>query len=157
MIGTNTTEVWSTVGGAGFPFAPLQGVFIQHGTVAKYSVAGWGLQLYWLSRDNNGQAIVVTGESYRARSISTPAIVSEFSKYTTIDDAIGMVYQQDGHVFYLLTFPTANKTWVYDALTDMWHERCWLDDNGNENRHRVNCVAFAYGKVIGGDWQNGAI
>lgn len=157
LVGVNTTEVWNTVGGASFPFAPLQGVFIQHGTAAKYSLAGWGLQLFWLSRDNNGQAIVVTGESYRARAISTPAIVSEFSKYATIDDAIGMVYQQDSHVFYLLTFPTANKTWVYDASIDQWHERCWLDDNGNENRHRVNCIAFAYGKVIGGDWQNGTI
>jgi hypothetical protein len=37
--------------------------------------------------------------------------------------AIGFTYQQEGHYFYVLQFPDAGKTWVYDMTSDTWHER----------------------------------
>ena len=37
LIGERTTEIWSDVGGATFPFAILPGPFVQQGCVAKYS------------------------------------------------------------------------------------------------------------------------
>ena len=154
-IGRETTEVWANTGSTGLPYARVPGVFIQHGCVAKYSVASYNLQIFWLSQDNNGQAIILLGESYRVRSISTPAISDAIGKYNTISDAQGFVYQQGTHVFYILTFPTADKTWVYDLSTGLWHERCFIDDNGIEHRIRANCTAFAYGKNVVGDWQNG--
>lgn len=157
VIGSQTTEIWSDVGGTSFPFAPLSGVFIQHGCVAKYSVASYGLQMFWLSQDNKGEALVMMGAAYQAKSVTTPAIAQELSSYSVISDAIGFVYQQQGHIFYVLSFPTENKTWVYDASIDLWHERTWTDANGGENRIRPNCCAFAYGKTVVGDWQNGQL
>jgi len=32
-----------------------------------------------------------------------------------------------------------------------------LTSNGNLNRHRANCVAIAYNKIVVGDWQNGKL
>jgi hypothetical protein len=43
--------------------------------------------------------------------------------YGNITDAIGYTYQQDGHPFYVLIFPSAEATWVYDVSTQLWHER----------------------------------
>jgi hypothetical protein len=40
------------------------------------------------------------------------------------------------------------------ASTRLWHERCTLDSNGNELRHRANVGTFAYGKNVVGDWEN---
>ena len=82
---------------------------------------------------------------------------SAISKYTTISDAIGFCYQQGSHIFYMLTFPTANATWCYDLSTQLWHERGSIDSNGNLQRHRANCVAHAYNQIIVGDWQNGTL
>jgi hypothetical protein len=156
-FGRRTTEVWSNVGGFPFPFAPIPGVFLQHGIAALRSLAKWGLNIFFLSQDNNGEALVMMGTAYKADIISTPAISDAIGAYEIINDAIGFTYQQGSHIFYVLTFPTANKTWVYDLSTQLWHERAWLDNNGQLNRHRANCVAYAYGKTICGDWQNGKI
>lgn len=95
------------------------------------------------------------GSSYNATRISTHAIEHELSTYSTISDAVGYIYQEEGHMFYVLNFPTADATWVYDIASQLWHERTWNDTNGNEHRHRSNVFAFAYGNYVVGDWQNG--
>lgn len=155
LLGLLTAEIWYDAGGEDFAFQETPGVFIEHGCVAKYSVAKQDLTVYWLSQNLQGQTIVLKGNAYLAIRISTHAIENEFSTYSTISDAIGFTYQQEGHAFYVLTFPTANKTWVCDQSTELWHERAWTDNNGNLNRHRANCVANAYGMNVVGDWQNG--
>ena len=62
-----------------------------------------------------------------------------------------------GHSFYVLTFPTANKTLVYDASiqdTDMaWSVR----ETYNLGRDRATCHAFAFNKHLVGDSQSGKI
>ena len=156
-FGRRTTEVWTNTGAYPFPFEPIPGVFLQHGIAALRSLAKWGLNIFWLSQDNNGQALIMKGTAYKADIVSTPAIADAISKYSRIDDAIGFCYQQGAHIFYFLTFPSGNATWCYDLSTQLWHERGYLDENGNLNRHRANCVAFAYNKTVVGDWQNGKL
>ncbi len=152
-----TSEVWYNAGSAAFPFQITQGVFIEHGCIAPYSVAKHDLVIFWLSVDAAGQATVLQGANYTAKKISTPAIAAQFSQYARIDDAIGMIYKQQDHIFYMLTFPTADKTWVYDMSEGLWHQRSSMDINGVEHRHRANCCAFAYGKNIVGDYINGQL
>ena len=154
-FGRRTTEVWTNVGSYPFPFQPIPGVFLQHGIAALRSLAKWGLNIFWLSEDNNGQALIMQGTAYKADIVSTPAIADAIGKYDKISDAIGFCYQQGSHIFYFLTFPSANATWCYDLSTQLWHERGYLDENGNLVRHRANCVAHAYNRTIVGDWQNG--
>jgi hypothetical protein len=96
----------------------MPGVFIEHGCVAKHSVAKHDLTVFWLSKDKDGQGVVIAGKNYAAGRISTHAIEQEFSTYSRLDDAIGYTYQQGGHPFYVLSFPTANRTWVFDMATD---------------------------------------
>jgi hypothetical protein len=155
LLGKDSSEVWIDAGTPQFPFQAMQGVFIDYGCVAKNSVAKADNALFWLGQDRTGQGLVLRGESYQAKRISTHAIETAIAGYSTISDAIGFCYQQQGHVFYMLTFPTADKTWVFDIASGQWHERGWLDSNGIEHRHRSNCHAFAYGTNVVGDWQNG--
>ena len=155
-----STEVWYDAGNAGFPFQIMPGVFIQHGCVAAYSVATHDLNTFWLSIDQAGQGTVFMGSGYSARRISTYAIEKIISNWVvagaSISDAIGFVYKQEDHVFYVLTSASANATVVFDVTENLWHERAWTDPNsGNLNRIRANCAAFAYGVNVVGDWQNG--
>lgn len=155
LIGTLTTEVWYDTGAPDFAFGPLPGAFIEHGTVAKYSIAAQDLSVYWLSQDKQGQKMIMRGSAYVAKRISTHAIEQEIATYGDVSDAFGYCYQQEGHAFYMLTFPSANKTWCYDQATELFHERAWLDANGNLTRHRSNFCAFAYGTNVVSDWENG--
>jgi hypothetical protein len=63
-------------------------------------------------------------------------------------------YQQDGHEFYVLNFPLADTTWVFDAATRAWHERRGLK-NGVFTRHRSNCFVNFLGLLVVGDFENG--
>jgi hypothetical protein len=153
----NTSEVWYLLGGADFAFDRMPGVFIEHGCVAKQSIAKTDLFLFWLGRDKEGQLMAFMGANYQALTISEPAVHAEWAKYARVDDAIGAVYQQRDHAFYVLTFPSADKTWVYDLREKLWHERAWCDDDGTEHRIRANCITAAYGKIVVGDWQNGKL
>jgi len=157
LIGTETTEVWYDAGNPQFSFAELPGVFIEHGCVAPYSICRQDLSIYWLSKDRQGQTIVLNGNQYTAHRISTHAIEQKISSYATISDAIGFTYQQLGHTFYVLIFPTANATWVFDIAENLWHERTWTDNSGQENRIRPNTCAPAYGTIVVGDWETGAL
>lgn len=162
LIGTQrTSEVWYNAGNAGFPFAIASGVYIEHGTIAPYSVAKHDLQVFWLGADKDGRATVYRGANYAATPVSTPAIAYIFSQYPSVSDAIGMTYKQQDHVFYVLTFPSADVTWVYDLTENLWHQRMWEDSDGGEHRIRANAMVYAgpnYGDaIVCGDWQNGKL
>ena len=54
----------------------------------------------------------------------------------------------------MLVFPTANKTWCYDAHSGDWFE--WLEWAAPDwNRTRINCFAKAFGKLLVGDYRDG--
>ena len=102
-----------------------------------------------------GNSIIFRGAQYQVTRISTNAIENEISGYAQKEDAIGFVYQQEGHIFYCLTFPTANATWVFDIIQQHWHKRAWMDTSGNLNRWRPNCFAPFNNQLIVGDYENG--
>lgn len=157
LIGQLTTEIWFDSGAPDFPFQIMPGPFVQHGCAAPYSLAPLNESIYWISLDQNGSAILVRGTGYQVQRVSTHAIENEWSSYPTVADAVALTYQQDGHSFYQVSFPTADKTWCLDEITGLWHEKAWTDNNGTDHRHRAQCAAYAYGTNVAVDWQNGTL
>jgi hypothetical protein len=156
LFGKSSIEVWYNAGAADFPLVRLQGAFMELGCLAPYSVAKLDNSVFWLGADARGNGIVYRNNGYNGQRISTHAIEWQIQSYGVLNDAIGYSYQQDGHSYYVLTFPTANATWVYDVATNSWHERAgW--DGVRFVRHRSNCQANFNGKVIVGDWLDGTI
>ena len=74
IIGTRTSEVWTNAGTPDFPLGELPGTFIEHGCIAKYSLASHDNFPFWLSQDKDGQGVVVMGQDYNAKRISTHAL-----------------------------------------------------------------------------------
>jgi hypothetical protein len=154
LFGTNSVEVWYDAGNADFPLQRIQGAYNEIGCAATFSVAKLDNGLFWLGADARGQGIVYRANGYTGVRISTHAIEYAISQYGNISDAIAYTYQQEGHSFYVLTFPSADKTWVYDVSTQAWHERAGFD-NGNFTRHRSNCQMAYNSEVVVGDYANG--
>jgi hypothetical protein len=153
VFGTDSTEVWYNAGLANFPLSPIQGAFNEIGCVATFSIAKLDNTLFWLGTDARGQGIVYRANGYGAARVSTHAIEYAIAQYGNIADALAYTYQQEGHSFYVLTFPSANATWVYDVATQAWHERAgW--ENGVFTRHRSNCQCNFGGNIIVGDFEN---
>jgi hypothetical protein len=155
-FGTNSIEVWYDSGATDFPLQRIQGAFNELGCAAPYSVAKMDNGLFWLGRDRRGQGIVYRANGYTGQRISTHAVEWQIQQYANMSDAIGYTYQQDGHSFYVLVFPTANTTWVYDVATQAWHERAGFV-NGEFTRHRGNCQMAFNNKILIGDFENGNV
>ncbi len=157
LIGEKTSEVWFDAGATDFAFQAMPGAFVEHGCIAVGSIAKYDLANYWLGQDAAGGNVVFEGAQYRVQPISTLAINREIATYTTVSDALGFTYLQEGHIFYVLIFPTANVTWVYDIGEKKWHRRCWSDTNGILNRWRPNCFTVYGRQLLVGDFENGNI
>jgi hypothetical protein len=156
LFGTNSVEVWYDAGNADFPLQRIQGAFNEIGCIAPYSVAKLDNSLFWLGADARGRGVVYRANGYTGQRVSTHAVEWQIQQYGNLSDALAYTYQQDGHSFYVLIFPTANTTWVYDAATQAWHERAgW--NNGSFTRHRSNCQMAFNSEVIVGDFENGNI
>lgn len=154
LFGSNSTEVWYDAGLPDFPLQRQQGATNEIGCAAPYSVAKLDNSVFWLGSDNRGRGIVYRANGYTGVRVSTHAVEWQIQQYGDISDAIAYSYQQDGHSFYVLIFPSAQTTWVYDAATQAWHERAgW--DNGQFTRHRSNCQVVYNNEIIVGDFENG--
>jgi hypothetical protein len=154
LFGTNSIEVWYNAGLADFPLTRIQGAFNEIGCAAPYSVAKLDNSLFWLGSDARGNGIVYKAQGYTGIRLSTHAIEFAIQSYGDISDAVGYTYQQEGHAFYVLNFPSANATWVYDVSVGGWHERASFV-NGNFIRHRSACQVNFNNEVIVGDFENG--
>lgn len=158
LIGEKTTEIFFDSGDAAFPFAVMPGPFVQHGCVAQFSISQLQESIFWLSQDTTGGGFVaVRTQGYTVQRVSTHAVEAEWSTYSTVADAEAFCFQQAGHQFYQLTFPSADKTWRYDMATGEWHEAVWTDSSGFEHRHRARCMAYANGVIVVADWETGAL
>lgn len=158
LIGESTTEVWipDSLG-----FISSGNAFIQQGCCAPFSVQPIDNALMWLAKDKSGQGIVIRVDGYVPKRVSTFGVenaIAEMAETSRIDDAIAYAYQQKGHNFYVLTFPTAGQTWCYDAATGEWAERLAFNSaTGELTRHRSNCYSFFAGKCVVGDYANGRL
>jgi hypothetical protein len=156
VFGTNSVEVWYDAGNLDFPLQRIQGAFNEIGCAAAYTIAKMDNGIFWLGADARGQGIVYRANGYTGQRISTHAVEWHIQQYSNLSDALAYTYQQDGHSFYVLIFPSANTTWVYDVATGAWHERAgW--SNGAFTRHRSNCQMSFNNEIIVGDYETGNI
>lgn len=150
-FGEESYEVFYNSGNADFPFEQIPGASnTKRGCAAKLSVAEDDNTLIFLGNDR----IVYRIEGYSPVRISTYAVEADMQLYTTVSDAEAFIYTQNGHKFYVINFPTENKTWVMDQSNGMWHKR---NNFNNGGRWRAANHAFFAGLNLVGHNANGKI
>lgn len=126
FIGEYTTEVWANTGGR-FPFEPYSNGIVEFGTSAANSIAKTDEGVIFVTQNERGHGKVIGVRGTNSIVLSNPALEYEISTYGDISDAYAFTYEQAGHTFYQVTFPTEEKTWVFDlTLRDPdygWHQR----------------------------------
>ena len=151
LMGSESSEVWYNTGNADFPIARVSGGFMEkEGSIgAPASVALVDNTLYWL----NGQRMVVKASNYQPAIVMDDFFAYQLSQMWTWKDAIGYPYSEAGRHFYILTFPTEQKTYRLDIKTGLWHRLVSF----GLGRHRSNGCVFFDGKNIVGDFENGKL
>lgn len=116
LLGETSTEIWELTGGAGFPFARAANGFIEQGCFNGRTAAKLDNTVFWLGQDYTVRALRGT----TPERVSQAGIEQALGE-VTIASGLGWSYSQEGHLFYVLTFPEG--TFIYDATTKEWHER----------------------------------
>jgi len=156
------TFVWVNAGLSPFAFQRLDGVSLEIGCIAQGSICNVGDNLLWLSQNDQGQGVVYLANGYQPERVSTHGMEYATAQYPTLTDAIAYAYQQEGHYFYQITFPSGNETWVLDLTATRqlgypaWHKRLAFS-NGNFSRHQTATCQFFAGKVVVGDYNAGKL
>lgn len=165
LIKEHDAEIWVNAGNPGFSFQRLEGVFLESGILAPYSLVKCGeapgaSRLAWLSKNEDGAGVVVATNGYQLERISTHYIERRIQSFTNASSAVAYSYQDEGHLFYVINFTADNETWAYDFTASAglrqpcWHRRAAFA-NGLWNRHWGNNHTFAYGRHVIGDFQSG--
>lgn len=162
LIGDKSTEIWYDAGGQFFAFQRLVGTLLQVGSKAKHSISRFSTGgqdgLIWFGRSERGENVIIKTQGFSSEVVSPPSFGDEVATYPITSDAFGYTYQEDDHEFYVLTFPTADVTWVYDAQSQLMHKRLSYDPYAQKfHRHRSNCFLNFQGMRIVGDYQNGTL
>jgi hypothetical protein len=157
-----TMQPYYNSGNPDFPWLPIQGTLRNVGLKAPASLASINDTLFWLGTEggDQGAGVVYKCRGYEPQPISNFAVAWAMQQYGTIDDAVGYCMERNSHYFYVLSFPAANATWVYDLTTDMWTQwGSWNDESAPAQfiswYGRFHCYAF--GKHLVGDWTQGRI
>ena len=153
FFGPKQSIVYYDSGSPDFPFDTVPGAFVEQGIHAPDSLAKLDNTVFWAGADERGGIMGYRAQGYTPSRVSNHAIEFAWQRYAASIDAVGFSYQENGHTFWVLYFPTASKTWVYDVATGMWHERSRSDGRA----YRAQCFAKAFGKNLVGDWGSGTI
>lgn len=127
------------------------------GLKAINSLCQLGSTVVWLgSSDIGNNGIYVLQGGTTASRVSTPEIEREISKFKTVKDATAQIWQDNQHVFYCISFPSADMTYCYDLTEQSWSNRCSLNSANEKKVWRYN---FATMNADGEIWQayNGGI
>lgn len=161
LLGTHTSEAWYNAGEFPVPFAFHPSGLIQHGCAATFSPEIAGNALWWLGSTQNGQGAVVRTTGFSPEIVSSIGVETAMAGYSSLSDAFGDTYEDQGQTFYLLTLPTANAAWCADTglpKAVAWHERLtWISESSEFIAYRPAFHAYAFGEHRMLDRETGAI
>lgn len=156
LFGNSTTEPWINSGDADFTFTTQPGVLIEYGCVAADSPIIAANTLYWLGRNSGGAPLVIRLEGLQPRIISTRPINAILHSLQFPETCYTWSYTEKGHEFILFSFPKDKRTLVFDASTELWHERNYY--NGYSFSHHIGtCHIYFAGKHLIGSKDNGSL
>ena len=129
------------------------------GIAAPQSLAKTENELCWLgSGDDGHNGIWSVALDGKPKKISTFALDREIQGMRKTDDAFGFGYNYAGHHFYVITFPSADKTFVYDFDTGTWHNRSTRDALLDIDHFWFPVFAHQFnGQVYLGNYQNNCL
>jgi len=121
LYGKRSIENWYSTGDASV-FTRKLGAEVDDGILSVYSLQKLQQGQIWFNKDR--RVVVMSGRT--PKIISTP-FDKVFAALGTVTDATGDILQVDGRGFYLLTFPTEDRTFVYDYQSNGWAEWGYWD------------------------------
>jgi hypothetical protein len=151
LLGRESGEFWINDGVS--PFSRVRGLSLDRGLGSAYSLTKWGDEWFWIDEKRNPIRATIQG----AKEIPNPYL-KQFQNLISVEDALSDVMVVDGWPLWVMNFPLANRTFVYNINQNDWSEwGAWDTNSGTYRRFPGNSYAYAkaWGFHIVGDYRNG--
>lgn len=152
FCGAKSTETWWNSGEGNPPFNRQDSALINIGLAGKHAIANTDQYLYWLS--DNRSFYKCIGSS--TKEVMTADVASVIGAMADISDCICSTLKINNQQFLLLSFPSANKTFLYSETLDYW-VRLSSSEYYPGDRWYGNAVIRCYEKNLVADYRNGNI
>lgn len=152
LFGEDTTEFWVNTGELDFPYSRQYGTNMEYGLAARWSVTKFDSSIMFLGRSRQGEVKVVKLTGTNAVPVSDRNLENIFNSGASTLNVTAFSYMIDGHSMYQISFPVINRTFVYDGITEVWHEM-----TSDYSRHRGEMGEQFINKQIVSDYANGKI
>lgn len=153
LLGPKTTEFWGNSGVSDPAFVALQGTATEWGLAAAWSIAKYDNSFACLIKNRMGQVMVAQMSGYLPKKISNIDIDSLINDYASTQDASSYSYMLGGHPMFVINFPAAGETWLYDGSTGMWSKlKSYM-----LTRHRIQFSMSLVNSTIVADYSNGRL
>lgn len=146
LFGRESTEVWYNSGNADFPLDRVGSGFIELGIMSKGAAGKMDNGVYLLG--NDGLAYRMNG--YTPERISNHPFEQAVEGYADKSCTV-MAWVEGGHKF--VAFKFAEGCWLYDASTQLWHERL----SHGYDTWRGKFVLHAFKKYLVADSRSNAL
>jgi hypothetical protein len=157
LFGLQSIEYWQDAGLTPLPYQRVNGAQQNWGLAARFGRAHFLNGIAFLGQDQVGQVqvLVVLVNGYAPTQISNSDIESIINSFEVINDCLMFAYDLNGHQMLQLTFPTANRSFLYDGTVQIWSEV--QSGTAEYSRHLAGLgVAFNYSNYVT-DYQSGNI
>ena len=142
VFGDTVSEPWQDIDYTLFPYQRSNSFSIDYGCVNPATIAsGFGVLVWLGSNEKTGVSIMYTMGG-QGKRLSNDGIDFVFSKMKNPNNAVGFIFREAGHVFYVITFIEDNITYAFDFNTQMFFT---LVDH-RMNHHIARRVTFFNGK-----------
>lgn len=121
VFGQTVCEVWTKIGGIN-NYTKNPSLSINYGCQSVSTIADGADILVWLGINEDESPVICVYDGDSLENISTDGIDSLLGKIVAPASSTAMLYREDGHLFYILTFYDArdNLTLMYDFNTKMF-------------------------------------
>jgi hypothetical protein len=148
-----STEFWQDTGSPDFPYALIPGTSQEYGLAAPWSMTKYENSVAGLFHNKMGSVNVSKLLGFTFTQISSHDVDEIISAYPVVADAKAFAYKEGGHPFYLINFPSAGATHVYDDRMKAWME---FQDPTGANFWGLKFANFN-NQLLVSDYRNGNI
>ena len=123
VLGSTVAEIWTNVGGVQV-YQRNSSVNIDYGCISVATIAASDEIVAWLAINENSTPAIMVMSGGGAQLLSTDGINHLLQNIQFPSESTALLYRQDGHLFYQLTFfnEVDNLTIIYDFTTNRFFD-----------------------------------
>ena len=123
VFGRNITEVWLDIptGSNLFPFQRQNSLSIEYGCLSPNTIASNFHMMVWLGNNKSSGPVILVSDGGAPKKIETDGINFILDNLTAPEDSHASLFEEDGHIYYLITFETDNISYLYDFNEDKFY------------------------------------